>query len=154
MSISQQQVVDCARSYLDTPFSHAGRSKGKAMDCVGLPLMIAGDLGVLDTSGLPIHGNMYTAYTPQPVNNIVLDLCRKHLVRVAVPNKQPGDVLVIRIFGSTQGTPCHVGIYTGVVNGRPNILHAYTGVGRVCEHPIDPKWERFIVAAFRFPGVE
>jgi cell wall-associated NlpC family hydrolase len=150
MSISPQQVVDCARSYVGTPFVDKGRSKGRGTDCVGLPLMVAGDLGVCDTAGLPLTGQTYTAYSSQPVTNIVLDLCNKHLVRIPLPDKQPGDVLVMKV----PHAPCHVGIYAGKVGGLPTLIHAYSGAGKCVEHNIDVRWDRRIVAAFRFPGVE
>lgn len=152
MSTNRQQVTACARTFLGTPFRHAGRSKGLrgGLDCVGLPLMIAGELGLCDTAGLPLTGDTYKAYTPQPVNNIVLDLCAQHLQRVAMQDRQEGDVLVMKIPNS----PCHVGIYAGIVNEQPTLIHAYSGADGVVEHGIDTKWARRIVAAFRFPGVE
>lgn len=150
MSISTYQVIECARTFLGTPFRDRGRAKGRGLDCVGLPLMVAGELGIKDTEGQPIHGQLYTAYSPQPINNIVLDLCAKHLVRVSLQDKQTGDILVMKV----PHAPCHVGIYLGKVNGEDWLIHAYAGVDKVVEQPIDIKWQRRICAAFRFPGVE
>jgi cell wall-associated NlpC family hydrolase len=124
--------------------------KGKACDCVGLPLMIAGELGIVDTHGQPLSGETYKNYGPQPEGTLVLDLCVKHLVRGTVNAMQPGDVVVMRV----PSTPCHVGIYSGVVNGAPSLIHAYAGVDKCVEHGIDAKWRRRIVAVFSFPGVE
>lgn len=151
MSINRQEITTCARTFIGTPFRHAGRCKGVrgGLDCVGLPLMIAGELGLLDIDGKPLTGDTYKAYTAQPVDNLVLDLCVKHLVRVAVPDQQEGDVLVMKVPHS----PCHVGISAGIVNGQPGIIHAYSGAEGTVEHGIDVKWARRIVAAFRFPGV-
>jgi cell wall-associated NlpC family hydrolase len=150
MSISVAQIVACARTYIGTPFRHAGRGKGRGMDCVALPLMVAGELGILDTAGQPLTGQTYITYTSQPVDNMVLDLCAKHLVRVATLDRRAGDVVVMRL----PRTPCHVGIYAGLVRGRPSLIHAYAGVDKCTEQPIDDKWERRICAVYRFPGVE
>ena len=150
MSIKRNQVVECARSYIGTPFAHAGRVKGRALDCVGLPLMVAGDLGLKDTSGEPLHGRLYTAYTPQPVTTIVLDLCMKHLKRKGLQDLKPGDVLVMKV----PSTPCHVGIFTEMKDGLMYFVHAYTGADGTVEQPVDARWKRRIVAAFEFPNVE
>lgn len=149
MPVTGTQIVECARSYVGTPFAHAGRCKGKASDCVGLPLMIAGELGLADRAGLLLTGATYTAYSAQPVNNIVLDMCAKHLVRVPNSARQPGDLLVMKV----PTNPCHVGIYSGVVRGIPHMIHSYSGVGKCCEHAIDAKWARRIVAVYRYPEV-
>lgn len=151
MSTKRSQIVDCARTYLNTPFGDKGRVKGKALDCVGLPLMIAEELGLVDIAGEKLHGHTYCSYSSQPSGTIVLDLCIKHLVRKGLSKIQPGDVLVMVV--PTQ--PCHVGIFAGEVDGVPSLIHAYSGGPNKCvEQPIDVRWSRRIVAAFSFPGVE
>lgn len=149
MSIKRSQIVECARSFIGTPFGHAGRIKGRSLDCVGLPLCVAGELGLSDTSGLPIHGQLYTAYTPQPVTNIVLDLCIQHLRRKGLQDVKPGDVLVMKL-----PVPCHVGIFTERKDGVDYFVHAYTGTGFCTEQPVDERWKKRIVAAFEFPNLE
>jgi cell wall-associated NlpC family hydrolase len=147
---NRQQVVECARSFIGTPFAHAGRSKGRGLDCVGLPLMVAGELGLTDTNGQPLNGQLYTAYTPQPVDTIVLDLCATHLRRKGLQDIKPGDILVMKV----PSTPCHVGILTEMHGDQLYLVHAYTGVGKCVEQPVDVRWKRRIVAAFEFPNLE
>lgn len=150
MPVSRAQIVACARTYLETPFGDKGRVRGKSLDCVGLPLMVAEELGLVDNDGERLHGRSYISYSSQPTGTIVLDLCIKHLVRKGLSKIQPGDVLVMVV----PTTPCHVGIYSGIVDGVPHLIHAYSGGPDKCvEQPIDVRWKRRIVAAFEFPGV-
>ena len=151
MAIKREQIVTKAREYDGTPFAHQGRVKGLACDCVGLPLMVAGELGLNDINGQPVNGALYRNYSPQPTGNYVLEICCKHLRRKAVNQLKPGDVLCMKVLTAA----CHVGIYTGEVNGVPHLIHAYNGgAEKVSEHCIDDRWRKRIVAAFEFPEAE
>lgn len=147
--ITRERIVAAARVYIDTPFGHQGRTKGRALDCVGLPLMVAGDLGLVDKDGQPLHGGCYTTYSPQPVGNYVYQMCQKHLVYKPVREMLPGDVLVFAV----PSAPCHVGIVSAE-KGAINIIHAYNVAGKCVEHVLDVKWQRRIVGCFKFPEVE
>ena len=147
---TRKQILDVARTYLNTPFAHQGRTRGFGLDCVGLPLMIAQELNIVDTKGRPMNGGLYSTYTGQPIDTLVLDCCIEHLVRKVVTQLKPGDIVCMRV----DNVPCHVGIYDEV-NGQPWIIHAYNGGScKVVEHGIDRKWWRRITAAFEFPGLE
>ena len=151
MSISRREIVDCARSFVGTPFVDKGRGKGRGIDCVGLPLMIGGELGLVDTGGQPINGQTYKAYAAQPVTGVVRELCSKHLVRKALEERKPGDIVLMRFMGTPT---CHVGIYAGEVDGVSYLIHAYATAGKCVEQPIDDRWWRFIVAIYSYPGIE
>lgn len=146
---TKADIVATARTYIGTPFVDKGRLKGKACDCVGLPLLVAGELALRDKHDQPLTGQTYCSYTAQPVDDIVLATCVRHLCRRSLTDLQPGDVLVMRL----PDTPCHVGIYCGLVDGVPHLVHAYNGAKGCVEHPIDVRWRRRICAAFYFPGV-
>lgn len=150
MPVTRKQVTDVARTYINTPFAHQGRVRGVGLDCVGLPLMIAEELGLVDTKGRQINGLLYHSYTGQPVDTLVLDCCIEHLMRKSVTQLRPGDVVCMRV----ETVPCHVGIYDEV-NGQPWLIHAYSGgESKVVEHGIDYRWRRRITAAFEFPGLD
>jgi NlpC/P60 family putative phage cell wall peptidase len=142
--VTRQQIVSEARRWRGTPFQHQGRLRGVGVDCVGLVLCVARDLGLGDWC------EDYNAYSSQPVSDAVLTECRRRLLEKTVSMTLPGDVLCFRLprFGT------HVGIVTGCM-GFPGIVHAYSGgPGRVVEHFVDAKWRRRIAAAFAFPGLK
>lgn len=150
MSVTRAQVVAEARSFIGTPYSPKGRVKGKRLDCVGLPLMVAGALGLKDRDGVPINGDLYSDYSDQPLSDYVYQLCMQHLVHRPVRNAKPGDVVSVAVATA----PCHVGILGADEQGNLTLIHAYNSdKNAVVEHPIDVKWRRRLRAAFAFPEV-
>jgi hypothetical protein len=129
---------------------HQGRIKGLGIDCVGIPLCVAGDLGLKDKDGLAMNGKLYASYSPQPDGNHVHRMCQKHLVQKPVREMKPGDVISMKV----ESAPCHVGIVGEDANGL-TIIHAYSGMmNKTIEHSIDAKWRRRIAGCFAFPEVE
>jgi cell wall-associated NlpC family hydrolase len=136
--MTADDIIAAARSCLGTPFHHQGRIKGLALDCAGLAVSVAADLGIdyQDIQGysrLPIRGLLQAALIDQP-----------SLDRVETSAMAPGDILLMR-FGRD---PQHLAIYTG-----QTIIHSYASVGMVCEHDLDDEWRRRIVAVYRFRGL-
>jgi NlpC/P60 family putative phage cell wall peptidase len=147
--MKRTDIVACARTYIDTPFEHQGRIKGQKMDCVGLPLCVAGELGLRSTAGDTINGDLHRHYSPQPQGDFVHQMCAKYLVRKGVSQMQPGDVLTLRI----ETAACHVAIVGDSPEGL-TLIHAYSGgAEKVVEHRIDDRWHKRIVGCFSFPEV-
>lgn len=150
MPIKSAQVVAAARSWIDTPFLHQGRVKGRGLDCVGLPLMVAEELGLADINGKPLSGSTYCEYDPQPVGMHVQDICFLHLKLKPLRTLAPGDIVTLR----NGSEPCHLAII-GERKGRLTLIHAYRGVvEKVIEQDLDIKWTRRLSNCFSFPGVE
>jgi NlpC/P60 family putative phage cell wall peptidase len=147
--VTKKQIVDTARTYVGTPYLHQGRLKGMAMDCVGLPLMVAQELGLKDTLGVPFLGSDNANYSSQPLDQAVQDEAIRRMVRKPVEALTDGDVITLRV----PTIPCHVAIVS-TVNGTLGMIHAYAPSGKVVEHIMDAKWKKRISAAFTFPGVE
>jgi cell wall-associated NlpC family hydrolase len=136
--MNTDDVIAAARSCLDTPFHHQGRIKGVALDCAGLAVSVARDLGIdyQDVQGYgrdPYKNTLQQALDNQPA----LDPIQRD-------EMQAGDILLMR-FGRE---PQHLAIYTG-----QTVIHSYETVGIVCEHDIDNVWRRRIVAVYRFKGL-
>jgi cell wall-associated NlpC family hydrolase len=136
--MTADDVITAARSCLGTPFQHQGRVKGSALDCAGLAVSVAQDLGIeyADLQGYgrdPFNGLLKSALDSQP-----------ELISVDRDDMQPGDLLLMR-FGKD---PQHLAIYAG-----QTVIHSYETVGIVCEHDIDNAWRRRIVSVYRFRGV-
>ncbi|MBB4212677.1 NlpC/P60 family putative phage cell wall peptidase [Rhodothalassium salexigens DSM 2132] len=128
-------IVALARRWLGTPWHHQGRVRGVGVDCAGLVIGVARDLG-LD----PVD---VTGYGRRPDSDDLVRLIRAHLIEIPLAEAQPAAVLLMRIDGRAQ----HLGILTDV-----GLLHAYALARRVVEHRIDPVWAERIVGAFVFPG--
>lgn len=128
-------ILTAARLCLDTPFRHQGRLPGVALDCAGLVLAVARAVGVeaVDFPGYgrqPFQGQLEAALAAQP-----------GLELVAIADRQPGDVLLMRIARDPQ----HLAIL-----GEGTLIHAWADAGQVCEHRLDERWLARIVAVYRF----
>src|SRR5574337_130456 len=143
------EIQEKAREFIGTPFAHQGRIKGQALDCAGLPLLVAEELGIKDRNGDPMSGSLYCNYGPQPQSRLVQDACRKHFIAKGILKMKPGDIVTIR----NSVLPCHVAIVSER-GGVPYIIHAYNGGTCKCvEHILDMNWRRRIECVFEFPGV-
>lgn len=133
--MTADEAISAARECLGTPFHHQGRIKGIALDCAGLIVSVAHDLGLeyIDQQGYgrdPYKDLLRTALNEQPC-----------LTVVPLDQMQAGDVLLMR-FGRE---PQHLAIYTG-----SGIIHSFETVGIVCEHDLTEVWRRRILAVYRF----
>ena len=155
--ITRKQVVEKAREYLETPFQHQGRLKGRACDCVGIPLQVADELGIVDRNGVPMKSSDNANYSSQPLNRFIHEECQRRLIEKPVSEMQDGDVLTLRVPSRMENikvtAPCHVAIVTTVMGVR-GMLHAYAGNRKVVEHVMDAKWQRRIEGCFSFPNIE
>lgn len=135
----QERIVEIARTYQDTPYHHQARQPGVGIDCVGVVVCVARELGLIEP------GADYVAYRRMPTNDKLLEILDRHLERLPDPAKaEAGDVLTFRLGRH----PHHVAIKTG----PDTMIHSYAGVGRVVETNIQDSWASRIVAAHRIPG--
>lgn len=132
-----ERIVGAARSYLRVPWKHQGEDRA-GMDCVGLLIAVARDLGLAAPLSL--------AHAELPALELFEALLPEYCERIARP--QPGAVLRLR----TAGRPQHLGLMA-TRHGYPTLIHAYATEGCVCEHRLDRKWQRRIVSAWRLKGL-
>lgn len=154
-AIARAAVLVAARAWIGTPFVHQGRIRGRGMDCAGLPLMVACELGITGKNGEKPTANMFGNYPPQPVARAaaVAKWCQSLLVEKPIAQRLPGDVLALRL----PLEPCHCAIVAELDISRmkiPSMIHAYAGAGKVVEHILDNRWSWRIVGCYSFPGVE
>lgn len=132
-------IIAAARACLGTPFQHQGRIPGVALDCAGLLIAVAQAIGAdyHDVTGYgphPCGGMLEQALDDQPC-----------LEPVRVAQRRAGDLLLMRF----DTEPQHLAVLTG-----ETIIHAYSNVGKVCEHRLSAVWAARIVRVYRFRGVE
>lgn len=148
---TRAQVQEAARGFAGTPFKDQHRKKGVngGIDCVGLVLLVAESLGIAYRDTQEMRGEDYLNYSVG-LHSLVLDECKKRLVEKSLAQMKQGDVIVLRIDGSTT----HAAIVTEH-KGQVYMIHAYNGGPRcVTEHIMDFKWRRRIAGVFEYPGIE
>lgn len=149
MTITAEQVVNEARRYIGTPYSHQGRVITRALDCVGLVLCTADELNLVDREGEPFSKNEYPSYAATPSDIFVHRECQRRLLQCPMNELAPGCIVTMKA-----PIAVHSGI-VGIIGGELSLIHAYNGGTYKCvEHRIDDKWKRRIVGVFKYPGVE
>lgn len=132
-------ILAAARQCLGTPFRHQGRLISFGLDCAGVAIHVARQIGagVIDIDGYsrtPSGGQLEQSLDSQPC-----------LERVMVNNRQAGDLLLMRFASDPQ----HLAICAG-----DTIIHAYEAAGICCEHRLSSMWAARIVRVYRFRGIE
>ena len=136
--MNASEIIDIAKSCLDTPFQHQGRVKGEALDCAGLIVQIAKELNInhIDKSAYSLNSN----------DNSMLETLQLQEELIEVPKDEflKGDVVLIRIGREL----LHLAVFN-----EQTIIHAYEPVGLTCEHDINSLWLKRVIKVFRFKGV-
>jgi cell wall-associated NlpC family hydrolase len=139
MPVNGTDIVSIARTWLDVPFRHQGRSR-HGVDCGGLLLMVATDAGL--SVAAP------TVYSMSPDPDMIADTLQTNCTRLQFRDQHPGDVLLF----SFAGEPRHVGIASELA-GHPAVIHAWAKPGKVVEHRIDDLWHKRLRAVYRLRGL-
>ena len=142
---SRLDIVRVARSYLGTPFAHAQRVPGVGIDCAGLLICVARELGlVAPTFDLP-------AYDSTPDGKSMLLWCDKVMTRIDRVDLRVGDAMVL----ITDLRPQHLGIVGDYVHGGFSIIHAAATAfpPRVIETRLMFGRSMRLVAGYSFPGM-
>lgn len=137
--ISRDAIVSEARTWLHTPWQHQCRLKGVGVDCVGLIIGVAREVGAL-----PIDYDVRN-YARNPLRDSLRAECATRMVTLRPAEAREGDVLLL----SFTNWPGHLALLTD-----PNhIIHAHMPNGRVVEHIMNNWWRRHVVGAYQIPGV-
>jgi NlpC/P60 family putative phage cell wall peptidase len=136
--ITPADVVAEARSWVGTPYHHQARVKNVGVDCAGLVIGVARELGMFDVE--------YQDYGRIPYQGLLPAICDRHLVRCE--SLQPACVLVMS-FLLQPGSEQHLAILTDT----GTIVHAYESAGACVEHQYSVSWQRRTRIIYRYPGV-
>jgi cell wall-associated NlpC family hydrolase len=143
MSAVGPGFVHRARTYLGTPFCAGGRTS-HGLDCAGLLLRVAEDLGL----ERPVVPNYQLAFDSGCIAPYLQPFCER--VPLALPppldpgdGGEPGDFLIFSLAKGVQ----HLGIATG----DGTFVHAWDapGIGRVTETPLNPWWQDRLLSVWR-----
>lgn len=122
-------LVKAARTFLGCPYHHQGRSI-HGMDCAGLIVASYALLGI-NLIDLPAYGR-------EPWRDGLKKTVEANFQAID-RDKQPGDVLLIRV----RREPQHLAIVTD-----RGMIHSYAGVGKVVETNIGQFWNDRIVGVY------
>lgn len=134
-SPTRAELVAVARTWLNVPFHHQGRSRA-GVDCGGLVIAAAREAGL----DVPEPGT----YSMSPDPDVIRAALLAHCHPVSVEAALPGDILWL----SFAGEPRHLAFATEL-----GLLHAWAKPGKVVEHRIDAAWRRRIESAWRIRGI-
>lgn len=137
--IARDTIVAEARSWIDVPWHHLGRSQA-GIDCVGLVVMVSRALKISDYD--------LNTYPREPVASRFLDhFLKAGHTQIPILTALPGDLYIFR----EQRFACHVG-FVSARDGQATIIHAHTRRRKVLEEPLIGEWADKRVAAMRLPG--
>lgn len=129
------RLVEIARGYLGTPFHHQGRLPGVGLDCAGVVVCAARELGI------NVHD--VKGYGRIPTNGMFPAAVEGHCYRIAQADVQPGDLMMFAF----RTEPQHIAI---VSRGEPTMLiHASSDVGKVVENRLDDTWQKRLRGCYR-----
>jgi cell wall-associated NlpC family hydrolase len=147
IALEPTRIVDAARAYLGVPHHHQGRHRVAGLDCVGLLLAVAQDIGAEwhDLEG-------YSRSGAETADLMGYSLLRSHMARsldeIPIEQAGPGDVWLFWV--ERMLVPHHVAIVTN----SDRMIHAAARLaggrpGRVVEVPLG-RWKDQIDSAWRF----
>ncbi len=138
------EIVTVARTYIGVPFVHQRRGRG-GVDCLGLLMLVAGELDLCGRDGLPLVAHDVMNYSKTPNVDALLTTLNDCLTAKSSP--QVGDIALFNIDGNAQ----HLGIIGNYHNGGLGLIHAYASAGAVVEHNFSVNWQRRLVQLFAIP---
>lgn len=133
-------VVAAARSHLGTQWQHQGRLPGVALDCAGLVICVARELGLV-----PADWDV-PPYSRRP-DGSMLEWCDRMMQRRGAP--APGRVLVLAV----RNDPQHLGIVADYRHGGLSVIHAASAAGKVVETRLMFASNFRLRAVYQLPGV-
>lgn len=136
---SRQDIVDSARSYIGVPFRHQGRHKKAGLDCLGLIVQVARDLGYVIEE--------VADYARYPDKDRLLAEVSKYAVEIPLEDIQHGDFIIFG-YNRRRPIPQHFAYYTG--SGQ--MVQSLDPDG-VTETMYDECWRSRAIMAFTFPGL-
>lgn len=142
--IARSEIVQCARSWIGTPYVHQSARQGAGADCLGLVRGIWRQIYGAEPETVPSYSMDWSE--PQREERL-WHAARRHLREKPVRTRAAGDVILFRMRDGSVAK--HLGI-VAETGAHESFVHAYSGHG-VVESPLSAPWQRRIVACFEFP---
>jgi hypothetical protein len=148
--MTRELIVPTARGWVGTRFHHQGRLKKTArhaggVDCLGLLVGVADELGLCLADGRPFSSLDKTDYPHYPDTQALRATLGFGLREMDAGSMQPGDIALMAVDGRAQ----HLGIISDAADGGLGLIHAYAPAHAVVEHAFDAFWKARTVVVFR-----
>ena len=133
--MTADEIVSAARAEIGTPFMHQGRIPGKALDCAGLAVVVAGKWFAVAEP---------RAYGRSPHLGLLQEWVEAQDFLEPTGKPEAGGLMLMR-FGKE---PQHLAICAG-----ETMIHSYGSVGKVVEHNFSPVWRARVVKSYKFKAM-
>lgn len=142
---TRADIVTAARQWVGTRWRHQGAQRGVGVDCVGLLVGVALELGIADArqGARPIE---FDGYGRAPNPALLLKAAEMYLD--PEDGLTLGGVLLMRFHAAPQ----HFAIVSQL-DPLPYIVHAYAQARKVVENRLDDLWRGRVVRHYQFRGV-
>jgi len=143
----RQQVPSLARKYIGCRYLHQGRDNQAGIDCIGLVLKVAEDLGLKNQKGQPIIDlDLKTYARLGGAGGKLVNLFEDNMIQIDAPRE--GCVILFKIIKSPQ----HVALI-GEKEGNLTMIHSYQPAGKVTENYLSDKWLKRVIGIYDFHEV-
>lgn len=152
MTVTGKQIIDEALSFVGTPCVHMGRTKGTAIDCIGLILEVLKNVGY---EGLTYEDLPYGMVTNSKLRRGLEEHAEVIWDSKKTPNLPPltwakeGDLLSL----AWRSEPMHIAFITRRPILAWYMIHSFSDPAKVVYHRIDERWESRIKGLYRLSGV-
>ena len=126
-----QNLIDSARTWINTPWQHNQRIKGIGVDCVNFLSAIAHESG-LNIEEIP------ESYGRTAIDNQIEEYLKRNFTLKNSLEIEENNIILYTFSGYKN----HVALATSPTT----IIHANSRVGKVVEHQIDGIWLKFIAS--------
>lgn len=139
--IERSKVVEVARTFVGTRFLINGRNPAGGIDCGGLLLLVAAQVGAH-------YRDVSKRYTEFPTRSDErLRHLREHMQEVPLEALAPG--MVLGLWALRAGIVQHLAIWSGPgPDGDGRMIHAWDEAGEVRESRVGKYWRSRIVGVF------
>lgn len=146
----QQQIIECARTWVGTAFVHQGRVKKNryiegGCDCIGLVIGIAKELKLKVVNNSVYKGRYISDFDTHDYGNSNTDLYY-YIKKLSILDEKPisqldiSDVIIFKILNFID----HIGIYSE----KNTIIHSIYRRKKVIEQIYDQSWKNRTFAIF------
>lgn len=144
MTVSREQVIAAARSWIGTPYRHQASCKHIGCDCLGLLRGVWREVAGAE----PELPQPYSSdWAEASGEETLASAARKYLDEIAMADISPGDVLLFRWRAHLPAKHC------AILVSHERMIHAHDGAA-VAEVHFANWWRRRLAYAFRFSGLK
>jgi len=142
MHVKNQEIISCAKTWIDILYRHQGRSRHAGIDCAGLIICVAKELGIstFDTKAYPRIPNIIEFNRQMEKGG-----CRM----IPFTDRANGDILRI----AELRWPVHSGLLEIDRQGKEWLIHSWRPARKVIREVITKLRFSQISSVWRYPEI-